>query len=228
MEAPDLVALAHEGLDDAHRRDVLLQERVDVGEPFLDDGARLLELPAEDLHRLSDERHGEQRDQREFPVEVEHENDRADEDGGLRHELDELVDERVLQRLHIVRHIAHDRACLLAIEIGERHALELLEERFADVDDDALPDEGDEIALPVVEYAAKEEDDDDADGDEVQHRHVAVHEHLVDHVLDDPRHIEIRPGREHDAHDGDPQLLHIGAYVLQQTGVVLHASLSFP
>ena len=226
-ETLDLVALAHEGLDDAHRRDAFLQQRVDVGKPFLNDRARLLELSSKDLHRLSDERHGDERDQRELPVEIEHEHDGTDEDRGLRHEFDELVDERVLQRLHVVRHVAHDLPCLMAVEVGERHALELLEERLADVDDDTLSDKGNEVTLPIIEHAAEEEDDDDAARDEVEHRHVALHEHLVDHVLDDPRHIEVRPCRQHDARDSGGELLHIGADVFHQTDVVLHASLSF-
>ena len=222
------MAFSHEGLDDAHGRDAFLQQRVDVGKPFLDDDARLLELFAENIHRLSDERHGDERDQRKLPVEIEHEHDGADKHGAFRHKLDELVHESILQCLHIVCHVAHDLPRLMAVEVGERHALELLEERLADVDDDALPDEGHEVTLPVIEYAAEEEDDDDADRDEVEHRHIALHEHLVDHVLDDPRHIKVRCCRKHDADDGKRQMLHIGPYVVHQTDVVLHASLSFP
>ena len=227
MEPSNLMLLAHKGLDDADRRDALLQERIDIGKTLLYDRARLLELLAEDVHRLSHERHSDQRDQREFPIEIEHQDDGTDENRSFRHKFDELVDQGALQSLHIIRRIAHDLARLHFIEIGQWHALELPEKRLAQINDNALPDIRNKIALPIIEDAAEEKDDDDAAGDEVQHAELALRQHLVDHILDDPRHIEVRRRRHDDAEDGHDETLQIGLDIFQQTNIVLHASLPF-
>ena len=224
-EALDLVVLAHERLDDADGRDALLQERGDVGHALLDDRAVALDLAPEDLHGLADERDDDECQDGELPVEHDHHDERADEDGSLRDHLDELVDESRLDGRHIVRDVAHDLACLMAVEVGHRHALELAEHDLAHIDDDLLADERDEVRLPVEEDAAQEEDDDDADADDVEHHHVLLGQHLIDHVLDDPGQVEVGRRRHDDAEDSQYELLDIWPHVLEQPLVILHVIL---
>ena len=191
-EAVDLIVLAHEGLHHTRRGEALLQERRDLGEALLNDVAGLLDLASEDLHRLPDHRDNDKRQERELPVEVEHEDKRTDEDAPLRHEVDQIVHERRLDRRYVVRDKAHDLARLVPVIVRERHPLEFAEHDLAHVDDDLLPDVGDEIGLPKIKNPAQEKDDDNADADGVEKRHILICEDIVDHVLDDPRDVQIR------------------------------------
>ena len=223
-ETVDLVVLAHEGFHHARCGEALLQESRDLGKALLDDVARLLDLAPEDLHRLPDHRNDDEGQERELPVEIEHEGKRTDEDAPLRHHVDEVVHECRLDRAHVVRDIAHNLARLVAVIVRERHALELAEHDLADVDDDLLPDVGDEVGLPKIKNPAQEKDDDDADADGVQKSHVLVGKHVVDHVLDDPRDVEVRRRGEDDAHDRESEFLHVRAHIGKQSCVILHSS----
>ena len=110
----------------------------------------------------------------------------------------------------------------MLVKIRHWHALELAEHILAHVDDDFFADVRHEIALSVVKDAAHEEHDDDADGNEIQHHHVLVHEHLVDHVLDDPWQVQIRRRRHDDADDGKAEAFEIRLDIKEQPLVVLH------
>ena len=224
-ETVDFIPLAHERFHDADGRDAFLQERCNIRHALLDQCAVALELAAENLHRLPDERDDDERQQRQLPVEHDHHDDGADENRALRHHLDEVRDERRLDGRDIVRDEAHRLARLMLVKIRHRHALELAEHRLAHVDDDFLSNIRDEIALPVVEDAAEQEHDDDADCDEVQHHHVLVHEHLVDHVLDDPGQVQIRRRRHDNAENGEAEAFEIRLDVREKPLVILHERL---
>ena len=112
----------------------------------------------------------------------------------------------------------------MTVIVRERHPLELAEHHLAYIDDHLLPDVGDEVGLPKVKNSAQEKDDDDADADGVQQSHVLIGEDVVDHVLDDPRDVEIRRRGKDDAHDRQHEFLYVRPHVGQQSLIVLHRS----
>ena len=113
----------------------------------------------------------------------------------------------------------------MLVEIRHRHALKLAKHHFAHVDDHALTDIRDEIRLTEVENAAEEKHDDDADCNQIEQRHVFFGEHLVDHVFDDPRDVEVCRRREDDADDCDAEAFQVRFDVNQQTLVIFHETL---
>ena len=223
-ETVDLIVLTHEGLHNARCREAFLQQCRDLSKTLLNDRARLLDLASEDLHCLSNHWNNDKCQERELPVEVEHENKGANENAALRHEVNEVVHEGRLNRSDIIRNIAHDLARLVTVIVRERHPLEFAEHDLAHIDDNLLSDVGDEIRLPKVKNPAQEEDDNDADADGVQQRHVLVGKHVVDHILDDPRDVEIRSRGEDNAHDREREFIHVRPHIGKQSLVILHSS----
>ena len=140
MEAVDLIVFSPKGLHHADGGDALLHGRGNVRQAFLNHGAGGFELTAEYLHRLSDQWHRDERQKAELPIQEEHHDERTDEDRTLRHQLDEPIHQRILQRRHIIRDVAHDLPRLMAVEIGEGEPLKLLKEDVPHVYDNTLPD----------------------------------------------------------------------------------------
>ena len=220
----NFVVLAHERFYNARRGERLLQECSDLCKTLLNDVARLLDLAPENLHRLSDHWDDDEGQEREFPVEVEHEDERADENAALGDKVDEVVHECGLDRSDVIRDEAHDLTRLVAVIVRERHPLEFAEHDLTHIDDDLLSDVGDEVGLPKVKNPAQEKDHDDADADGVEERHILIGKHVVNHVLDDPRDIEVRRRGEDDEHDGKPEFVHVRAHVGEQSRIILHSS----
>ena len=225
--ALDFVTFASESLDDALGGYAFLHHGGEIGQLRLDFRAGILDHLAEHAHGHGDHRHGDQGHQSQLPVQQEHHHQGADENRALGHDVDDPVRQRALHRRHVVCQVAHDFAGLVAVEIGNGQPLEFREKLVADVEDDALADVGDQIALPEVEKAADKEDHEHADADQVQRFHVLLGQHLVDHVLDDPGHVKVRCRRDDHADDGlrDPQSVRL--QVLQQPKILFHRFVFF-
>ena len=222
MEAPNLISLPDKRLHDAHRRDTLLQKRGDIRQPLLDDRARGFQLAAKDLHGLTDHRDRHQGQDAELPIEIDHHHQRPDENRALGDQLDEIVHQRALQGRHIIGDVAHDLAGLPLVIIGKRHALEFAEQNIPDIYNNTLADKRHEIALSIVKNSPKKEYDHDADRYVIEHRHVAICQHLIDHILDDPRHIKVRGRSQDDADDGNAQTFQIRLDIRKQPQIVFH------
>ena len=83
---------------------------------------------------------------------------------------------------HVVVKARHDLARLGVGEKAQRHALQVIVHRLAQVADDALADAGAEVALRHADQPADDGDADHAQGQQVQPRHIPVRQHVVDQV----------------------------------------------
>lgn len=191
VEAQDFIGFAHEGLDDAGRRNRFLQDRRDVCRRFLNLPAGAADFAAEEVHEP--QYHGEraEREDRQTPVQVDHGADGTDEDETFCHQLDRVLDKGALQSVDVVRNVAHDGARLVLVVERHGQALQLAEHLGADIDDDMLPHVTHEIVLTEEEDAAENEDDHDADGNHVQHEGILFGQHLIHHVADDPGQVQV-------------------------------------
>ena len=138
IERRDDLPLARIRLDRAHSRDLLLDHAVELAEQLL----ALAEIAAHLLgdalrrHNGHDGRHPGQQCQRH--TEGQHDRRRADDrqDAGKQGAERSRDDRRDV--VGIVRHAAHEVAVRMAVNRGERQAVDFLEEVFAQAQDDAL------------------------------------------------------------------------------------------
>ena len=110
----------------------------------------------------------------------------------------------------------------MLVKIGHGHALELAEHHFPHVDNHFLSNIGHQIGLAVVEYPANQENHHNADANDVQHYHILFSQHLIHHVLDNPRQVEVTGCCHHNADNGQCQAFQIGPDILQKPLIILH------
>ena len=215
LEPPDFIGFTHKRLHHPDGGDAFLQKGGNLCRPLLNHRAGTLQLAAKYLHGKAHQRNGHQGQEAQLPVQVNHHGQGANQDGAFRHQLDEVVHNGALHGRHIISNVAHDRAGLLPVIVGQRHLLEFPEQHAAHIDDDTLPHIGHQIALPVVEHATGEHDHQNACRNQIQHQHILGHEHIVNHVLDNPRQVKIGTGSHNNAHHSCCQPLLIGFYISQ-------------
>ena len=83
-------------------------------------------------------------------------------------------------------------------------------QRISKILDDSLPDVSHKIAVPKGGDRADEEGHKDRHDDEVEHGKVLVIQHLIDDILDDPRHDQVRPRYEQHEEHGNKKQLPVG------------------
>ena len=176
---------------DAHAHDAFLQHRRHIRQFLLHDAAGRMQFLSEKFNDIGNHRHNHETQRRQFPLQIHHGNERADKNGRFLHENNEIVDNRRLERLDVIREIAHDLPGAAAVVIGNGQLLQMREKARPKVGDDALADEAHEIAMAECRDAANGKNDENGDDDRIEHLHIFIRQHLVDHVLDDPRHDEI-------------------------------------
>ena len=215
LKPPDFVCFTDKGLHHPDGGDAFLQKGGNLCRPLLNHRAGTLQLAAKNLHGKAHQWDGHQSQETQLPVQVNHHAQGAYQDGALRHQLNEIVHNGALHGRHIIGDVAHNRAGLLPVIVGQRHLLEFPEQHAAHIDDDPLPHIGHQIALPVVEHATGEHDHQNACRNQVQHQHILGHEHIVNHVLDNPRQVKIGTGRHNNAHHRSCQTLLVWFYISQ-------------
>ena len=109
-----------------------------------------------DDHR---ERHGEQRDRGEQPVDPEHHREHADDGEQRRDDLREALLERVGDVVDVVGHAREDVAARVAVEVAQRQPRELLVDLVAQAVDDALRHADGEVLLQPLEDGAEQVDE---------------------------------------------------------------------
>ena len=138
MKALDLIIFPPEGFHHPNGRNTLLHGSGNVRQAFLNHGPGGFELSAKDLHSLPYQRNRDEGQEAELPVQHHHHDERTDENGTLRHQLDEPIHQGILQSCHVIGNIAHDLPRLMAVKIGEGQALKLPEENVPHVYDNTL------------------------------------------------------------------------------------------
>ncbi|CUP62259.1 Uncharacterised protein [Bacteroides xylanisolvens] len=83
-------------------------------------------------------------------------------------------------------------------------------QRISKIPDDNLPDVSHEVAMSEGGDRADEEGHKDRHDDEVEHAKVLVIQHLIDDILDDPRHDQVRARYEQHEEHGNKKQLPVG------------------
>ena len=172
------------GLHDADRLEPLLHHRDDFGLMLADVVGRLLDGLVEAGDEEEQERGRRDRDEREVPVEPEHDEQHPDD----RQQVDEDAERsgrgEVLDRLHVGGDGGEERADLVGVVVAEREALQVLVDPHAQVVRDVLADALGVVVLDVAREGAERRDDD---------HHDPGHEgelHLVGAERDDAQPVE--------------------------------------
>ncbi len=201
-EAPVLLPLLSEDLDDGGAGDVLLEERVDAG----DGGAH----PPVGIAHLDLEQEGDRHEQREDAEDAEGqpvvEQEEEDEDAGQREDVVEdrqdAGSEQLVERVHVGGHPRHQAADRVAVEKGRFQLLQVTEDLQAQVAHDLLPHQVDQHRLAE----AQGEDQDDGKGveggDAGESADVAVLDRAVDGQLGQVRLDDGAGGPQDQAGDG--------------------------
>ena len=147
-----LEVLPAERLDDAHRAQALLDDGDDVALPLAHLALHFLDRLLEAHHEQQQERRDADGDQREVPVEPEHEPQHADD----RHQVDEDAERgrrrEALHRRDVVGDRREQRAGLRAVVEGEREPVQMLVDADAQVVRDVLADA---LRVVVVDVASR-------------------------------------------------------------------------
>ena len=218
----DFVFFPNKGFDHPNGGNTFLQKGCDLRSPLLNYCTIAFQLAAKNLHGLPDQRNNNQSQQGQFPIQVNHHDNRTNENGTFSHHLNQLIHQRRLNSRHIIGDIAHGFPSLMFVKIRHGHTLELAEHHFPHVNDHFLPDVGHQIGLSIVKYSANQEDHHNADADNVQHHHIFVRQNLIHHVLDNPGQIKVTSRCHHNADNGQPQAFQIRPDILQKALIILH------
>ena len=79
-----------------------------------------MELFPKEFDRIRNERYDHKAEHRQFPLQVNHGNERTDENSAFLHQLDEIIHDGCLQRRNVIRQVAHDVPGAAAIIVGDR------------------------------------------------------------------------------------------------------------
>ena len=116
------------GLNHRHDRQILRQLRRQVAFLFAQFAHRRLELILQIVIDPKEQRKGEQRNQAQLPVDIEHHRKHADNGQHLRHQREGRIGKGVAQGLSIVGHVKDQFAPFIFLVKGERQALEVEKE----------------------------------------------------------------------------------------------------
>ncbi len=153
-----LPGLAREELDHAHALERLLQEGVHPGQPGADHPVAVPRAHAEVRRGQHQQGHQRERDEGQLPVHPEHDHDDAGEDDHVAQERHDPAGEQLLDRLPVVQDPGHqppDRAPVVEARVL---ALEMREQRRAQIVDDALAGELGEVGLRRPQRVEGDED----------------------------------------------------------------------
>jgi hypothetical protein len=195
-------ALAHERLDQQRARDAqhLLQVGGQLGELAVGGAARRVDAPAGAPHRDRDQRQQHQRDQRQAPIEGNHQAQRRPCHERVVDDAEHGLGDDALDGVDVIADPRHDLARAIVRVKPDRLVHQSVEELLAQVEDDALADPLGQIVLGQADQAGHRRRR-DARADE--ERHVAElgirARQLVDQSAEDQRRRQTQQGADRDA-----------------------------
>ena len=183
-EAPGLMPLRAECLDDAMSRERLSGEVRQVFEMFLAAPGRAPHTLAEPHQRINHDRRADHRDERQPPFEPEHQRDIADGRQPLAQQIADRLGHRLLDLADVVGDARHQLACRAPAEECGGLVEDVAEEPVADIPDYPLPDVRHQVRRKVRSDALRQIGHDDRRGPEGERAVVVVRQDLVDDWLD--------------------------------------------
>jgi hypothetical protein len=166
-ELVELVLLLGERLDDVDADDVLLRDGRDVGHLLLDIAQHRMGDPGVPIREDDDQGRHRGRDERELPVDEEHDHRRADDRQHVLEEEDEAVAEEETDSLEVDGRAGGSGRLVPVVE-PEREPEQLRVERVAHVVLDGERLAARDQAASGHEQGAERADGDDGDGDSVE------------------------------------------------------------
>ncbi len=206
VEALLLEPFAAERLDDLGAGEGLLQHHVQLGDLLLGAPVDLVELAADDAHRDAHDREHRDRDQGEHPLSQEHDGEQGRDRPHVSHRHHQHGGGEAGQAVHVGHHPGHQIPRVQGGEERQRHRLDVRVELAPDARDHALPHGGHEVGLAEAARALQQVGPEQGEGDDPQHRHVALQEDVVHGRLHQPGDQGLRPRdqqREQPAHHQD-------------------------
>ena len=202
-----LPGLAREELDHAHALQRLLQEGVHPGQAGADHPIAIPRAHPEVGRGQHQQGHQRERDEGELPVHPEHDHHHSGEHDHVAQQGHQPAREELLDGLPVVQDPGHQPADGAPVVEARILALQVREQRRAQVVDDPLAGELGEIGLGRPQRVEGEEDQQEQRRDAPEPRPVAAEDVVVDRDLDQVgldqlqhRHRrEKRAGREHEA-----------------------------
>ena len=187
VESLLFVVFPREGLDHADGRQHFLHDGEQLAFLLAHRPRGLLDAPRVAVHHHEEHRHHRQRDEREAPVEVEHDPDHADQ----RHQVDEHAEQRgvdeVLDDFDVARDPRDQVAGPRLVVFGERQPLDVVVEGPAQVVPHPLAHAGRQVLLEVRADGADNRDARHGGHGEVQHGIRALAEDPGHDAAQEPR-----------------------------------------
>src|SRR5438094_2928540 len=122
----------------------------------------------------------------------------------LAEHLDDRLRDDAVHESRVARDVRHEVASLPDVEKGQRHRLEVVHDRHAQVEDDLLARPGHHELAHAVNDRAHQQDYDKNDDELVEQPRLLQAE--VEHALHDLRPDESKRGRDQEQYDGDPKI----------------------
>jgi hypothetical protein len=201
MEGVEVPALPVEDLHGAHAAQILVEEGVEPRQPRADVTKRPAHLRPEAERDDGDQgQHGEG-DGHQLGVDPRHRDQDAEQGEQVAEDRHHAGGEHLVEHVDVVGHAGEQPAHRVAIEERDRQALEMTEQRHAQVHHDALPNALHDLGLQVSESEA------DQQHRQVEQRHaveiaeVAMTDAVVDRLHGEPGAGELRHRVEEDDRD---------------------------
>ena len=157
------ILFPYKRLDHPGRRNRFLQHRSDIGRSFLDHPAGAADFFPKEIHKIQNDREGQNGKQGQLPVQIDHGADRAHQNDAFRNQLNRIVNHSALERIDVIRHIAHDGAGLVLVIKGHGQPLQFSEHFTADINDHMLSHIAHEVILSIQKDSAEKKDYNDTD-----------------------------------------------------------------
>jgi hypothetical protein len=216
VEALGFVLLARKGLDDANLGDRLLQHSDRLALRLLRHAREIADLPTEALTEQADGRRDHEREQREFPVHQEDDDQTADKRQDLPQHLQDRLRDDAMDDGRVARDVRHEIAGLAHVEEGQRQRLEVADDRHAQIEDDPLAGVGHDVLAHAVDDGAYQQHDDESGDEEVEEARILepVHD-----PLDDLGPIQTQDRRDDQQDRGEDQVPLVWSHEVQQAPV---------
>ena len=142
------------------------------------------------------------------------------------HQREQVAEDRpdtrrhqLVQRVHVVGDARHEAADRRAVVVGDRQALEVAEQRHAQVHHHRLAHALHDLVLDVVEAEAHRQDAQVEGRDLAEMDEIVVADPVVDRLLGEPRAGEAHQGF---GHDDDPREQHLPAVGAEEPHQAAH------
>jgi hypothetical protein len=222
-ESALLVALPAEAAHHVLPVDGLLEDVGHVAHALLQSMTRRAQALAEELHRQHDDRRGDEGDQRQLPLQIQHPGEQADDGQSVLDDHQEHVRSALGEIVRVERDLGDERAGSLLVVVARRQAHELVEHLVAHVHHHLAADPGERDGRREGGDAANHEQHHDQHGHEADGFQILLDEASVESGLEQRRQRRLGGRQHHHGEHGKRENAPVRHHVAQQTQIELLA-----